>query len=243
MKSASVSAKDVEVTFSRKNLMGPKRDMSGSHSASSLLKYYLMEKSRKAKLQQFLSVTQPSTHSTILDVGAAEIEYSPFDNYLEKKYPYPTKLTALSIHLLQEFKERYPEVGAVTYRGTGFPFKDKSFSIVFSNAVIEHVGYFEEQLQLINEMHRVGEQFYFTTPAKEFPVEMHTNYPLIHWMPKKTFDKIIKWSGKGWAAGDYMNLLTRKNLQSLLSRSNVTRFLIMTQKFGPFPIHYAVWGT
>jgi SAM-dependent methyltransferase len=201
-----------------------------------------MEKSRKAKLRQFLSVTQPSPNSTILDAGAAEIEYSPFDNYLEKKYPYPSKVTALSIHVLQGFKKRYPNVQAVTYRGGGFPFKDKSFSVVFSNAVIEHVGCFDKQLQLINEMNRVGGQFYFTTPAKEFPLEIHTNYPLVHWLPKKAFDRIVKLSGKGWAAGNYMNLLTRKDLETLLGRSNAARFLIMPQKFGPFTIHYGVWG-
>lgn len=230
------------MTFYRKNLEGPEHDAAGPYSAMSHLKYGLMERSRKAKLQQFFSMTQPSRHSTILDVGAAETEYSPFDNYLEKKYPYPSKVTALSIHLLQAFKKRYPEIRAVTYRGTVFPFKDKSFSIVFSNAVIEHVGRFQEQLQLINEMHRVGEQFYFTTPAREFPLEIHTNYPLIHWLPKKAFDRIVKLSGKGWAAGDYMNLLTRADLENLMQSSDVNRFLIMTHKFGPFPIHYAVWG-
>jgi len=75
-----------------------------------------------------------------LDVGVADREYSPYDNYLEKTYLKLSKVTALSIQDLNEFPDRYPEVEIVTYAGGKFPFLDLQFSIVHSNAVIEHVG-------------------------------------------------------------------------------------------------------
>ena len=206
------------------------------------IKHSLMGKSRERKYQLFLEQAKPSRASTVLDVGVADREYSPFDNYLEKKYPYPHNITALSIHPLNEFSKRYPDIKAVTYRGKKFPFKDKAFSVVFSNAVIEHVGDFRQQLYFVKEMNRVGLQFYFLTPAKEFPIEMHTNYPFIHWFPKGLFDRIVTWLGKAWASGDYMNLLKKTDLEALLKASDVREFKIFTYRIGPFPVHYAVWG-
>lgn len=131
---------------------------------------------------------------------------------------------------------------AITYQGGRFPFNDREFSIIFSNAVIEHVGGFQQRLSFIKEMKRVGRQFYFLTPAREFPIEMHTNYPLIHWLPKTIFDKIVILMGKSWASGDYMNLLKKKELVALLKASDVREFKIFTHRIGLFPAHYAVWG-
>lgn len=149
------------------------------------VKNALMIKSREKKYQQFLSLTKPSNEARLLDVGVADQEYSPVDNYLEKKYPYPHNITALSICTLEEFQKRYPQIETVSYQGGKFPFRDKEFDIIFSNAVIEHVGSFQQQLLFLKEISRVGYQFFFTTPAREFPIEMHTNYPFIHWFSKK----------------------------------------------------------
>jgi hypothetical protein len=124
------------------------------------LKHHYMGRSRRKKYEQFISLTGPSPDSTILDVGVADKEYSPFDNFLEKEYPYPDRITALSIYALKEFQKRYPSVSTVTYQGGRFPFKDKEFSTVYSNAVIEHVGGFPEQVEFIRELNRCGSLFY-----------------------------------------------------------------------------------
>jgi hypothetical protein len=202
-----------------------------------------MQKSREKKYQEFLLLTKPSKDSKILDVGVADQEYSPFDNYLEQKYPYPHNIKALSMHSLGKFKKKYPDIKTIKYDGDKFPFNGKEFQIVHSNAVIEHVGGFEKQLLFINEMVRVGDIFYFTTPAKEFPIEMHTNYPFIHWLSKKKFNKIVTWLGQEWASGNYMNLLLKRDVEHLLKKSNVREFKILIHKIGPFPLHYAVSGS
>jgi|MTBAKSStandDraft_2_1061841.scaffolds.fasta_scaffold103087_2 hypothetical protein len=199
-----------------------------------------MKKSRERKYQELIDLIKLSEQTTILDIGVADKEYSPFDNYFEKKFPYPDKVTALSILELNEFSKKYPKIKPVYYGGRIFPFKDQSFSVVISNAVIEHVGGLAEQTFFINEMIRVGQKIYFTTPAKEFPIEIHTNYPLVHWLPKKTFDKILIKIGKGWASGNYMNLLTKKNLQTILDNSTAETYKIFTHYLGPFPLHYTV---
>lgn len=206
------------------------------------IKHCLMGKSREEKYSHLLSVTNPTEGSTILDVGVADQEYSPFDNYFEKTYPYPENITALSIIPLKEFPYRYPKVKTVIYSGGRFPFADKEFSIVISNAVIEHVGNENDQVGFVSELHRAGHSFYFTTPAREFPIEIHTNFPLVHWLPKRKFDNIIRFFGKGWAAGDYMNLLTKKDLIRIMEKAAIEEYTIVTKRIGPFPLHYIVYG-
>jgi SAM-dependent methyltransferase len=205
-------------------------------------KEFLMKRSREKKYNYIINTTKPSELSSILDVGCADIEYSLYDNYFEKRYPFPENITALSIYPLEQFKKRYKNIKAVTYDGSAFPFEDKDFSIVISNAVIEHVGGIEDQLFFIKELGRVGQQFVFTTPAKEFPIEIHTNYPFIHWLPASYFDKLISLLGKPWAAGNYMHLLNRHDIESLMQSAKITDYIISTIRFGPFPIHYNVWG-
>jgi len=66
------------------------------------------------------------------------------------------------------------------------PFADNSFELVFSSAVIEHVGSLENQNQFIKELVRISKKYVFiTTPNRYYPIEFHTILPIIHWLPKK----------------------------------------------------------
>lgn len=202
-------------------------------------KHFLMERSRKKKYNELLTLLNIKEGTSILDIGVNDQEYSPVDNYFEKRYPHPKDITVLSVNELHQFPKRYPEISTVFYKGGAFPFKDKSFSVVISNAVIEHVGSRDDQTLFINEMLRVGQKIYFSTPAKEFPIEIHTNYPVIHWLPKHFFDQLVSFTGKKWASGNYMSLLSKKSLQQLLATLNATKYQIITHRLG-FPLHYIV---
>jgi len=66
---------------------------------------------------------------------------------------------------------------------TKLNFADKSFDIVYSNSVIEHLFTKENQVKMANEVIRVGKRIYIQTPAKEFFIEPHLLTPFIHWLP------------------------------------------------------------
>ena len=68
--------------------------------------------------------------------------------------------------------------------GRALPFKSDSFHLVFSNAVIEHVGDEADQRRYIDEHRRVGRQCIVSTPNRWFPVESHTLAVFKHWSPK-----------------------------------------------------------
>lgn len=182
------------------------------------LLYNLMEKSRLMKHEQFMYFCNPSEEDFILDVGVQNNSYKDSDNYLESHYPYPFNITGLGIEDLHDFSKRYPEVNVVTYDGKVFPFEDNSFDYVWSNAVIEHVGSKERQLLFLSEMIRVAKKkIVFTTPNRAFPLEIHTRFPFVHWFSKRISDWVYIKIGKKWASGEYMYLLYKSDLVSLLN--------------------------
>jgi Methyltransferase domain len=61
------------------------------------------------------------------------------------------------------------------------PFTDQSFDLVYSNAVIEHVGDEAEQRHFVAEHARVGKSWIFTTPNRWFPIESHSDVLFKHW--------------------------------------------------------------
>lgn len=73
---------------------------------------------------------------------------------------------------LGEFGTGWPAY--VQANGLELPFADQSFDLVYSNAVIEHVGNASEQALFVREHVRVGRHWMLTTPNRLFPVEAHT---------------------------------------------------------------------
>jgi hypothetical protein len=92
--------------------------------------------------------------------------------------------------------------------GLRLPFRDGAFDLVFSNAVIEHVGDAAAQRQFVDEHARVGRSWVLTTPNRWFPVESHTNVVFRHW-------------SRAWRArrGEFTRLLNRRELRVLLPGS------------------------
>ena len=55
------------------------------------------------------------------------------------------------------------------------------------------MGSNEQQKDFINECYRVSNKIVFIiTPYRFFPIEMHTKIPLLHFLPKSIFRKIIR---------------------------------------------------
>jgi Methyltransferase domain len=195
---------------------------------------------RKRKWDLFKKEIAPNKNMSVLDVGFSEDEYSSTDNYIEKNYPYPENLTALGIDVANNFKAKYPKVTPVHYDGNAFPFENKSFDICWSNAVIEHVGDRDKQLFFLKEIKRVAQKAFITTPNRYFPVEVHTQTPLLHYFPKVVFDKYLSLVGKGWAAGDYMYLLSIYEMELLLRDSGISNYRIFKNKLLGFTLDFVV---
>lgn len=113
--------------------------------------------------------------------------------------------------------------------------------MVWSNAVIEHVGDFDRQVLFVREMARVGHRVFFSTPNRGFPIELHTRLPLIHWLPKPVCDRILHRLGKGFATGDYMHLLTRGALRRVLHAAGVTRYRVFANRLAGLSLDFVAF--
>ena len=175
-------------------------------------------RSRRRKLELFLGELQPTPETTVLDVGADELGFGEGNgcgtlNFFEERYPWPERITALGLHDGAGFRARYPAIRYVQGDACALPFEDGVFDVVFSNAVIEHVGGRERQRRLVTEALRVGRRMFLTTPNRLFPVEVHTRLPLVHWLPRPAAHRVYDLAGKEFAKE--IDLLSRRSLASL----------------------------
>jgi hypothetical protein len=203
--------------------------------------YRLSEKNRQKKFDLFLNIVSPKENEAVLDVGVNDEEYSESDNYLEKHYPFPQNITAVSKQGLDHFKKRYPNIRAVVADGRALPFRENEFSISYSNAVIEHVGTREDQLNFLRELFRVSRKGFLTTPNRHFPIEVHTRVPLLHIvLTKSFFDIFLKKIGKTWATGNYMNLLSISDLRTLLDKARISQYQIIKNRLFGFTVTFTI---
>jgi SAM-dependent methyltransferase len=82
--------------------------------------------------------------------------------------------------------------------GRRLPFRDGAFDVVFSNAVIEHVGRFDKQRLFAEECRRVGKSYFVTTPNRGFPIEPHLLTPFVHWLPRRMLTRKLLRFGTLW---------------------------------------------
>jgi SAM-dependent methyltransferase len=178
-------------------------------------------RSRRRKLRLFLDELRPDATTTVLDVGVDEVGFGAAGgqsgcsthNFLEELYPWRDRITALGLHDGAGFSRQYPEIPYVQGDACALPFADGSFDVVFSNAVIEHVGDVERQSLFVAEALRVGRHVFLTTPNRWFPIEVHTRLPLVHWLPQGAAGRAYDVTGKGWARENH--LLGSRDLRGL----------------------------
>jgi hypothetical protein len=103
--------------------------------------------------------------------------------------------------------------------GRRLPFRDGAFDLVFSNAVIEHVGDFESQRRFAEECRRVGRGYYVQTPDRRFPIEVHLMRPFIHWLPRSLQEHILH-RRRRWFLRE-IRLLDQREMRSLFADGEI----------------------
>ena len=155
---------------------------------------------RRRKLQFITNLISNLQLTSCLVVGAKpQSNSTDFDNLIEGGLV--AILPKVVISGLEEESTFW--TGWVQADALSLPFKDSSFDLVFSNAVIEHVGDEIEQMKFVNEHTRVGKNWVFTTPNRLFPIESHTQKLFIHMR-------------KGWKHRDVTRLLSKRDLRKIL---------------------------
>lgn len=132
-------------------------------------------------------------HCWILDVGGEIAYWNIFDRASLERY---------RVHIVclnrKPLESRDDLIETVVGDACNLPFGDKSFDIVHSNSVIEHVGDWPRVRAFAQETRRVGERYYVQTPNFWFPVEPHYSALFVHWFPEPVRARMVMNAGRGF---------------------------------------------
>ena len=170
--------------------------------------------------------------SEVLDIGTVNLEHK-HENVFVNNYDFKSKLTCLSNQELTIIKKKFPEINTIFGDARNMNIKDDSFDVVHSNATLEHVGDFNNQIRFVKECIRVSKKFVFIqTPNKNYPLEFHTKIPFIHYLPCKIYKKILRAIGLDFFADvNNLNLLTKRKIIGIMKILNVRKFEIIEHRF------------
>lgn len=126
----------------------------------------------------------------------------------------------------------FPNIESTEGTACAMPqFADKSFDIVFSNSVIEHVGAFAAQKCMADEILRIGKRFFLQTPNRYFPIEPHFAAVGFQFMPIWLKAFLLRRFSMGtyppFEAGEALEmaksvrLLTRRQLRKLFPEARL----------------------
>lgn len=164
----------------------------------------------------FLQTMQPKPQDRLLDIGTSD-DTGIESNMLEQLYPYRENLTCASLTDGKLILAAYPGVHHVRIVASEpLPFGDNEFDIVYSNAVLEHVGSRLQQGQFIAEMCRVAPRRFLAVPNRGFPIESHTCLPLLHYLPKPWFRRLLRGTRyDSWSHEKNLNYVSASDLRAM----------------------------
>jgi hypothetical protein len=175
----------------------------------------LLVAARDQIFRDFQARMRPSPSDRILDVGVSDV-LNAGANFLERCYPHPDKITACGLGEGTEFQIAFPAVGYVRIEpNVRLPFGDGSFDIATSNAVLEHVGSAQNQSFFVSELCRVAARVFISVPNRLFPIEHHTDLPMVHYADG-LFQIACRLTGQSqWAREANLILMTRGRLRRI----------------------------
>ena len=206
-----------------------------SESKNSIFYKFIKKKildAREKFFNHFKNSTEYNDDLSLLDIGTTP-SLDNEQNIILEKTKNNKNITCLSDQDCNNLQKKYPNIkNFIIGNGINTDFKDMSFDIVHSNATIEHVGSYDNQISFIKEAWRISKNYVFIqTPNRFYPIDFHTNLPLIHWLPKKIHRKILKFIGLNfYSSEENLNLLSESNLIDICKKLDIKNFKIIKHR-------------
>jgi 2-polyprenyl-3-methyl-5-hydroxy-6-metoxy-1,4-benzoquinol methylase len=206
-----------------------------TYSESKKIKFinYIFEKIASDARNEFFNIlkknTKYSPKKSIIDIGTTP-NLNDVQNIILAKIKDNKNVTCLSNLNCKILHKKYPNIKKILIgdgRYNNLP--NNSFDIVHSNATIEHVGSYKNQLLFVKECIRISKKFVFIqTPNRFYPIDFHTILPFIHWLPKNIHRKILRIFGLNfYSLEKNLNLLSESDLKNLCNELNIKNYKII----------------
>jgi hypothetical protein len=198
---------------------------------------------RRARFALFLALLEKlDGHVEILDIGGTQ----EFWTLMTGGDPGDVRVTLLNLEHQPVTSGKF--LSAVGDARSMPQFGDKSFDVVFSNSVIEHVGGYPDQARMAGEVRRVGRRYFVQTPNKRFPLEPHFLFPFFQYLPSFIRAQMVHRFDVGWykripdyaaakAEVDSIQLLTRRRFEALFPGAS-----IHVEKLWGLPKSFVAYG-
>ena len=204
----------------------------------------ILIKKRKEMKEVIIQHLNNEKFSEALDIGTTNDLENESSNYLIKNLPNITLYRSISNQKIENKFFSKSLNKSILSEFSAIEIQDFKSELVISNATIEHVGKFENQIKMVENIIKLSKKFFIiNTPNRYHPLEFHTKLPLIHWLPKKIHRKLLSLTGFTYSAKEEnLNLLSKNELRILLNRFDFIKYTILDIKFFGFISNYIVIG-
>lgn len=168
---------------------------------------------RSERWRSFLDCVSPPPGARILDIGG-----TPYMWGLGK---HDFKVTILNLPGTIPEGDRKPGFAFVEADATDLTgiYRDRSFDVVYSNSVIEHVGAETKQEEFAREVRRLAPAYWVQTPSDRFFLEVHTGVPFYWDLPARAREQLVRgWRKRlpAWTSMiDELRVLSRSRMRRL----------------------------
>ena len=152
-------------------------------------------------LEMIVDVVQRKGRCSILDVGGTRKYWVIVPEEFWHRYPVSILIANMGASQGSRTAQRRDAAGPFSYAcadACDLPYPDKSFDILHSNSVIEHVGGWDRQVAFSREADRVGAGYFVQTPNYWFPWEPHFGMPGFQFLPTPLQVALIMSRQRGW---------------------------------------------
>ena len=141
---------------------------------------------RLERMKQFLALVKPPAGAKIIDLGGHLPMWQWFDHDFD--------VTLVNLPGSYKSTGKFGQYTFMEGDATNLSenFADKSFDIVFSNSVIEHVGDESKQADFASEVMRLAKGYWVQTPSNYWSIEPHTGVVGYWLLPKFVQENLQK---------------------------------------------------
>lgn len=194
---------------------------------------------RRKRFELFLELTRKlSQPIKIIDIGGTQ-------NYWEKVGFF--KKNEVVVTLVNLRKDETTRNNFKSMRASAIDlrnFYNKDFDLVYSNSTIEHLGSFENQKKMAEEILSFNKPYIVQTPNKYFPIEPHFLFPFFQFLPMALRVLLLQHFNLGWRkrqknkqkaleSVSEIRLMNREELKKIFPEGTLVkeRFFGLTKSF------------